>query len=291
MSNVIVRPVSAVSILALAACSSVTQRISDATQGATGAAPLETPTNMTQAINEAGSKKQFLLNEITISYNNCEDYKRLLLLSSRSSNLTFDVLTTIFGALGTVFTPISTVHALTAATSISSGTKASLDADVYQNATAPLMVQAIQQTYNVQMDALLKQVETMPDASTGPSDGGKAPSAPAAKSPVAPAAADAPAVPAPAAAKGVTTAPAAASAKPVADQTAPATATPKTPGTSNASVEFADIVRIHSECSLTEAMGTLQSLVQPAQQSKSNAGQPSPPGQPVTAQSPTQPSK
>jgi hypothetical protein len=102
--------------------------------------------------------KQHLLAEINDSYAKCEAYKRRLLYGSRVSNLGFDVLTTIFSALGSVFTPVETVHAFTAATTISSGTKTAIDADIYQNATAPLMVQAIATTYDGPMDTLHEQI-------------------------------------------------------------------------------------------------------------------------------------
>ena len=93
----------------------------------------------------------------------CEAYKRRLLYGSRVSNLGFDILTTIFGALGTVFSPINTVHAFTAATTISSGTKTAIDADIYQNATAPLMVQAISATYDSPMDDLHDKIADSDD--------------------------------------------------------------------------------------------------------------------------------
>ena len=94
-------------------------------------------------------------------------------MSSRASNVTFDVGTTILSALSTAFTPIATVHALSAAATITSGTKTAVDADIYQTATAPLMVEAIQQTYNIKMDALLVKVEAMPETMPAPADGEK----------------------------------------------------------------------------------------------------------------------
>jgi hypothetical protein len=117
-------------------CSACTSMVDRTTKGITGAEPLDP-----QLMN-APTPKQGLLAEITDSYQKCEAYKRRLLYGNRVSNLGFDILTTIFSALGTAFTPVETVHALTAAATISSGTKTAIDADIYQNVTAPLMVAA-----------------------------------------------------------------------------------------------------------------------------------------------------
>lgn len=175
--------------LGLGACSA-------ASRIPTGAAPLApTDQELTTAKTGPDAKKEFLLNQITTSLTACENYKRTLLLGSRGSNLTFDILTTVFGALGTAFTHVDVVHGFTAATTISSGTKTAIDADIYQNATAPLMIQSIQDTYDAQMKSLLEDVE-------------------------------------------------------------------KTPAGQSPTVEFADIVRVHNECSLTEAMADLQKLLQ-----------------------------
>jgi hypothetical protein len=133
-------------------CPGCTSAVDRATKGVTGADPLD------PNLNAGATPRQYLLAEITDSYGKCEAYKRRLLYGSRVSNLGFDILTTIFSALGSVFTPVETVHAFTAATTISSGTKTAIDADIYQNATAPLMVQAIATTYDQPMDDLHQQI-------------------------------------------------------------------------------------------------------------------------------------
>ena len=205
------RILSICTLIGLTACGSAGKILTNQTQGVTGAPPLApTSDELTAASVSDAAKKQFLLNQVTVSLNSCEDYKRLLLLSSRSSNLVFDVLTTVFGALGTAFTHIDVVHVFTAATTISSGTKTAIDADIYQNATSPLMVQAIQQTYSADMKTLLQKIEQLPAGQP---------------------------------------------------------------------VEFADLVQVHNECSLTEAMVDLQTLeqnqkLQQAQQQPQQTEQP-----------------
>jgi len=48
-----------------------------------------------------------------------------------------------FSALGTAFTPISTVHALTAGASITSGWKTAVDSDIYAKLTIQNLVLAL----------------------------------------------------------------------------------------------------------------------------------------------------
>ena len=77
----------------------------------------------------------------------CGKFVNSLVLASIGANTDLDILTTIFSALGTAFTPISTVHAFTAAASISSGWKTAIQSDVYAQASIANYAQAIQSTY------------------------------------------------------------------------------------------------------------------------------------------------
>ena len=61
----------------------------------------------------------------------CERFMNNLVLTATGSHLWLDGATTVFSALGTAFTPISTIHALTAATTVSSGLRANIDSDVF----------------------------------------------------------------------------------------------------------------------------------------------------------------
>ncbi len=124
---------------------------------------LRAPTWTEPPGDNAYTRKQYLLAEISVSYGLCEDYKRRLLLASRANNAAFDIATTALSALATAFTPLATVHALSAAAAITSGTKTAIDADIYENATAPIMVQAIQSTYDDPMDKLHTKVLTAKD--------------------------------------------------------------------------------------------------------------------------------
>ena len=139
----------------LSGCATLQKGLDQQTQAVTGAAPLNTkiyPTNKAQ-----------LLASIADSYQKCGVYKRTLLFGSRASNFGFDVLTTTFSALATAFKPVATIHSLTAAATITSGSKTALDADVYMNATAPLMAEALSQSYDDKMQALHDEIASEGD--------------------------------------------------------------------------------------------------------------------------------
>ncbi len=108
-------------------------------------------------------QKRYLLAEIDSSFRLCELYKRRLLFASRANNASFDIATTALSALATAFTPLATVHALSAAAAITSGTKTAIDADIYENATAPVMVQALQTVYDTPMASLHSKVRAAPN--------------------------------------------------------------------------------------------------------------------------------
>jgi hypothetical protein len=90
----------------------------------------------------------------------CGKFLNGLVLAENSSNVGLDVLTTVFSALGTAFTPIATIHALTAAVSISSGTKTAIDSDIYARATIGNYAQAIQSSYYADMKTYVDELTT-----------------------------------------------------------------------------------------------------------------------------------
>lgn len=83
--------------------------------------------------------------------NNCGKFVTGLVLASNTTNTSLDLLTTVFTALGSAFTPLGTVHALTAAGSVSSGWKTAINSDVYAKATIANYAQAIQTSYYTDM--------------------------------------------------------------------------------------------------------------------------------------------
>jgi hypothetical protein len=91
--------------------------------------------------------KEYLGRVITESEYNCGAFLNGLTLASNTTSTTLDGLTTVFSALGTVFTPLLTVHALTAGASISSGWNNVIRSDIYAQRTVENYAQAIQSTY------------------------------------------------------------------------------------------------------------------------------------------------
>jgi hypothetical protein len=77
----------------------------------------------------------------------CGIFVQKLVATETGTDTTLDLLGAVFSALGTAFTPLSTVHAFSAAGSVVSGSKAAIDSDVYAKASVANFIQAIQSTY------------------------------------------------------------------------------------------------------------------------------------------------
>ena len=88
----------------------------------------------------------------------CNDFLTGLVLHVTATNSALDMVTTVFTALGTAFTPIATVHALTAGGSISSGWKTAIDSDIFAQATIANYAQAIQATYYTKMQTYINNL-------------------------------------------------------------------------------------------------------------------------------------
>lgn len=85
------------------------------------------------------------------SQKKCRDFVDSMFLRTAESNTALDVSSTIFSALGTVFTPIATVHALTAGSTIANGTKTSVDNNFLAGVTVAHVINAIQSSYGTAM--------------------------------------------------------------------------------------------------------------------------------------------
>lgn len=75
----------------------------------------------------------------------------------------FDVTTGTLAALGAVFTPLNTVRALSAGAAISSGTKTSLQTNLYAQQVSPVLVDVIQRNYQKSVDDLVTKLKSSPD--------------------------------------------------------------------------------------------------------------------------------
>jgi len=117
----------------------------------------------------ANANKSYLGLVVKDSEGKCSEFVNHLVLQETTSNTGLDIITTVFSALATVFTPLNTVHALTAGASIASGSKTAIDADIFGKATVANYAQAIQATYYTDIDSYLAALNTASDDKLIPS--------------------------------------------------------------------------------------------------------------------------
>jgi hypothetical protein len=98
----------------------------------------------------------------------CAAFLNSLVLTETGTNTSLDMLTTVFSALGTAFTPIATVHSLTAAATISGGWKTAIDSDIFAKATIANYAQAIQATYSAKISDYISNLGSTADPSIDP---------------------------------------------------------------------------------------------------------------------------
>jgi hypothetical protein len=97
-------------------------------------------------------KKDYLGFVVSASEHRCATFLTSLVVSSNGTHTALDMITTVFSVLGTAFTPIATVHALTAGATISNGWKNAIDTDIYAQLALQDMLQEILDTYYNQMN-------------------------------------------------------------------------------------------------------------------------------------------
>jgi len=104
--------------------------------------------------------RDYLGNIAIESEANCKLFLDTLVSSANSTRLGLDGLGTVFGALGTAFTPLATVHAMSAGSAIASGLRTSIDSDIYAKAAIASYSQAIQSGYFTDIHTYLAKLET-----------------------------------------------------------------------------------------------------------------------------------
>ncbi len=97
---------------------------------------------------------------ISDSMTKCSGFVNSMFAEHAATGLTLDIASTITSALASVFTPISVTHSLSAASTIFSGAKTSLDAEYLNSLTISHIVQAIQSTYSTQMQYEINKIST-----------------------------------------------------------------------------------------------------------------------------------
>lgn len=114
--------------------------------------------------NASNNTKTYVGLIVNNSESKCSKFVNGLVLASNTTNTGLDMMTTVFSALGTAFTPVATIHALTASATISSGWKTAINSDIYAKATIANYAQAIQATYYTDLGSYMTALTTMPDA-------------------------------------------------------------------------------------------------------------------------------
>jgi len=109
-------------------------------------------------------KKDYLGAVILDSIHKCQAFVNTLDLAEGDANFLGDSFSTLFSALATVATPINTVHGLSAAATISSGTKNAYLSGYFANATIANFGMAMQTTYLISLQQYIEALPDMDDA-------------------------------------------------------------------------------------------------------------------------------
>lgn len=124
-----------------------------------GAAPLAvTPI---QIANSQQNKKAFVGSVTYDSAVKCAAFLNELTLAQASLNTTADIISTALTAAATAVTPLNTVHALTATSTVVSGSKAAFNANYYSKASFATFQVALQNTYYRSLNDYLSALDRM----------------------------------------------------------------------------------------------------------------------------------
>jgi hypothetical protein len=133
--------------LAMSACGTSVDNIS----GAADISPSLLSPEAQNAAQSTGQKRQYLGLVAGDSEDKCKQFALALIGSETNFNTGSDIAVTITQALGTAFTPLTTVHAFTAAGAIISGSKTAVNADVWAKQPITNLLAAIGNKYYVPM--------------------------------------------------------------------------------------------------------------------------------------------
>jgi hypothetical protein len=109
-------------------------------------------------------KKELIGAVVLDSYDKCGAFVSAMTRSQDSVNTAGDIVSTILTGLATVFTPITTIHALTAASTIVTGTKTAINSDLWAKANIANFSKAIDGTYYNKMADYTTSLTTMDPA-------------------------------------------------------------------------------------------------------------------------------
>jgi hypothetical protein len=93
------------------------------------------------------AKLAFLGRVVLDSETKCQSFINGLVIAENTVNTTGDITSTVLTGLASVFKPLTTVHGLTAASTVVTGSKASINANIYAKASIVNFQAALTQTY------------------------------------------------------------------------------------------------------------------------------------------------
>jgi len=103
----------------------------------------------------------YYLGEVLIdSETKCNNFLSRLTNGENTSDAFFDTTSVTAGALGAVFTPIATIHLLSATSAIATGTRSAFSNDFYGNASVANFAQAIETQYYAGIDSYITYLNT-----------------------------------------------------------------------------------------------------------------------------------
>jgi len=146
-------------VAALCGCASFLHLNRKSYQDVVAAAPISDDViNTANEVTDNTKFKQAIGMVVIASERSCDAFTKNLTIANIGSNTFLDVTTTVFSAAATAVTPINTVHGLTAVSTVASGSKSAINADVFAKTTIANLAQAVNSTYYRDMKAYEDQL-------------------------------------------------------------------------------------------------------------------------------------
>jgi hypothetical protein len=128
----------------------------DLTAAPIKAATCQTGTSPKIAVCAVGNSELAKVHDLVQdSQQKCQEFKDGLFSQLAATNTSLDILGTAFSAAGTVFKSLTTVHALSAGNTLATGARSSIQSEYLTSQSISHVIQAIQSTYDVKMQAYL----------------------------------------------------------------------------------------------------------------------------------------
>ena len=94
-----------------------------------------------------GEEMGFLMSAVNDSIRKCQGFVNFITEGQAVSNVYFDTLSILLSGLASVFTPVNTVRSLTAASTISQGSKGAVNSNFFQQMSIAIFIKKIEDSY------------------------------------------------------------------------------------------------------------------------------------------------